>query len=341
VKPRQKRQLVRWTQQAYRVSERRAIRVVGMRRSSARYRSHAKSQEGLRQRLKELAAIHVRYGYRRLTVLLRREGWPVNAKRIYRLYKQEGLIVRSKQRRKIARRERLPQPLAGKPNQCWSMDFVTDKLVDGRAFRILTVIDQYTRECVWLEADRSLSGVKVAAALTAAIAERGEAPASITCDNGAEFTSKALESWAMDHDVRLCFIRPGRPVENGFIESFNGRLRDECLNVSWFRSLPEARRRLLLWRAHYNQQRPHSALGDQTPEVFARKYRQPRFALPTVATATTACGQGFASPAKAALDRKRPLPEDNLEEGEALKRIAQTRDSLLSIWSEFQARESA
>lgn len=151
---------MRWTQEAYQVSERRAIRVIGAKRSSCWYRSHAKSQDGLRQRLKELAATHVRYGYRRLTVLLRREGWKVNAKRVYRLYAEEGLAVRTKQREKIARRQRLPPPTAKRPNQCWSMDFVSDKLADGRPYRILTVVDQFTRECVWMEADFSMNGGK-------------------------------------------------------------------------------------------------------------------------------------------------------------------------------------
>ena len=343
MKPRHKRRLARWTQQAYQISERRAIRVIGISRSTCRYASHAVNQDGLRQRLRELAAVHVRYGYRRLTVLLRREGWPVNAKRIYRLYSEEGLIVRTKVRKKMARRERLPQPAAARPNQCWSMDFVSDKLADGRSFRILTIVDQFTRECVCLEADRSMTGAKVAAALATASAERGDLPASITCDNGSEFASKALESWAMDHDVRLCFIRPGRPVENGFIESFNGRLRDECLNVSWFHSLADANRKLTLWRTHYNHQRPHSALDDRAPAVFAKLHQQQRgarLALNTVNTATIASGKGFAPPAHAALDRKRPLPEDNHYEGEALKRIAQTRDSLLSIWSDWNARQT-
>jgi putative transposase len=223
---------VRWTQQAYRVSERRAIGLIGMHRSSCPYCSKASHQDGLRQRLKELAATHVRYGYRRLSVLLRREGWKVNAKRIYRLYRDEGLMVRTKQRKKIARRERSPQPLASRPNQCWSMDFVSDKLVDGTTFRTLTVVDQFTRECVWLEADRSMTGANVVAALTKASAERRGPPTSITCDNGSEFASRIVEAWAIDNQVRLCFIRPGRPVENGFAESFNGRLRDECLNAA-------------------------------------------------------------------------------------------------------------
>ncbi len=238
-----------------------------------RYRSRKVFDEVLRHRLRELAATHVRYGYRRLTVLLRREGWHVNAKRIYRLYTEEGLIVRTKQRRKIARRQRVATPMATGADQCWSMDFVSDKLADGRSFRILTVVDQFTRECVWLEADRSMTGMKVAQALERAKCERGSLPDSITVDNGSEFCSRALEAWAMGHDVQLCFIRPGRPVENGFIESFNGRLRDECLNVEWFSSLEDARQKLAKFRKHYNQQRPHSALADRTPAAFAELHR--------------------------------------------------------------------
>lgn len=213
--------------------------------------------------------MHVRYGYRRLTVLLRREGWHVNAKRIYRLYRDEGLIVRTKQRRKMARRRPVSSGIAARPNQCWSMDFVSDKLADGRSIRILTVVDQFTRECVGLKADRSMSGMKVAEALAEAKQERARLPESITVDNGSEFSGRALEAWAMSSEVRLCFIRPGRPVENGFIESFNGRLRDECLNVEWFSSLEDARRKLAKFREHYNRERPHSSLADRTPAAFA------------------------------------------------------------------------
>lgn len=333
---------MRWTRQAYQVSERRAIRVIGVHRSSCRYRSKRSQQEELRQRLKELAATHVRYGYRRLTVLLRREGWKVNAKRVYRLYREEGLIVRTKQRKKIARRQRVPQPLAVQPNQCWSMDFVSDKLADGRAFRILTVVDQFTRECIWLEADRSMTGARVAKALTQAAAERNGFPKSITCDNGSEFGSRIVEAWAMEHDVRLCFIRPGRPVENGFAESFNGRLRDECLNVNWFSSLGDAHRKLATWRRHYNEQRPHSALEDRAPASFAKLHvqRGTRFALNTFHKANDNPAQGFATPAKAALDPGRHLPQDDQYEGEALFRIAQSRDPLLSLWSDWKARQS-
>lgn len=195
-------------------------------RSSQRYRSRKDPQIPLRRRLKELASTYVRYGYPRLTVFLRREGRKVNAKRIYRLYSEEGLTVRTKQRKKLARRQRLPAPAATRPNLCWSMDFMSDRLADGRAFRILTIVDQYTRECVALAAHRSMSGTKVVAALNRASQEYGGSPESITCDHGSEFAGRVLEAWAMGHGVQLIFIRPGRPMENGFIESFNGRLRE-------------------------------------------------------------------------------------------------------------------
>jgi putative transposase len=265
--------LARWAQEAYRISERHAARLVQLAIGTRRYRSRKGFDEVLRHRLREMAGTHVRYGYRRLTVLLRREGWHVNAKRIYRLYREEGLIVRTKQRRKMARRRPVPTGVAVRPNHCWSMDFVSDKLADGRPFRILTVVDQFTRECVKLEADRSMTGMKVVQALERAQQERGSLPKSITVDNGSEFCSRAMEAWAMSHEVQLCFIRPGRPVENGFIESFNGRLRDECLNVEWFTSLDDARQKLAKFREHYNQQRPHSALADRTPAAFAALHR--------------------------------------------------------------------
>lgn len=306
------------------------------------YKSRKKPQEPLRRRLREIAATHVRYGYRRLTVLLRREGWRVNAKRIYRLYEDENLKVRSVERKKIARRQRIPQGQARGPNHCWSADFVSDKLSDGRSIRILTVIDQFTRECIWLEADRSMNGPKVVAALMRAIAERGAAPDSITLDNGSEFAGRAMEAWAIQTGVQLCFIRPGRPVENGFIESFNGRLRDECLNVEWFTSLDEAREKLAAWRDHYNHRRPHSALDDRPPAVFAGLHgiKPKRFALSNPDTTNGEPPQGSASPAIAALDPALRLSEDIHDQGEALFRIARSQSSLLSLWSDFQARNS-
>jgi putative transposase len=308
--------------------------------STLLYKSRKKTQEPLRRRLREIAGTYVRYGYRRLTVLLRREGWKINAKRVYRLYDEENLKVRSVERKKIARRRPVSQSQAAGPNPCWSADFVSDKLSDGRAIRVLTVIDQFTRECVWLEADRSMSGPKVVAALTRAVTERGAAPCSMTLDNGSEFVGRAMEAWAIQTGVQLCFIRPGRPVENGFIESFNGRLRDECLNVEWFNSLEQAREKLANWRHHYNHQRPHSSLDDRPPALFASLHGvgPKRFALSDPNKTNGEPGQWFASPADAAVDPARRLSEDTYDQGEALLRIARSQDSLLSLWSDFHAR---
>jgi putative transposase len=250
------------------MSQRRVAQLIPVERMTLRYEHHRDPQEALRIRLRELAGSRVRYGYRRLTVLLKREGWEVNAKRIYRLYTEEGLIVRTKKRKERAQRQRVAQGSALRPNQKWSMDFVAQRLPDARWIRVLTVVDQYTRECVTLLADNTLSGEKVAMALDKVLLQR-EVPESITVDNGAEFTSKALDHWAYRNGVHLDFIRPGRPVENGYIESFNGKLRDECLNVEVFFNLADARRKLYLWRRDYNHQRPHSALDDRTPAEFA------------------------------------------------------------------------
>jgi putative transposase len=249
-------------------------------RSTMTYRSRRDPQDALRMRLHQLAASRVRFGYRRLTVMLRREGWMVNPKRIYRLYTEDGLAVRTKVRKKIARRARVPMQRATRPNEKWSMDFVAARLLDGRWFRVLTVVDQFTRECVLLLADSSLTGHKVAVALSQALVERG-APRSITVDNGTEFVSKAMDVWAYQHGVQLDFIRPGRPVENSYIESFNGRLRDECLNVEVFFTLADVREKLEHWREDYNQVRPHSALNDQSPQTFATTW------APSAASAST------------------------------------------------------
>lgn len=239
-----------------------------MARATLRYQSHPDPQDTLRMQLRELAASRVRFGYRRLTVLLRREGWPVNAKRIYRLYTEEGLTVWTKHRTKAACRHRVPQAVATAPNQRWSMDFMSERVADGRWFPILTVVDQFTRECLLLLTDGSLSGAKVAAALEPVVRQRGT-PRSITVDNGSEFASRAMDAWAYRHGIQLDFIRPGKPVENGFIESFNGRLRDECLNVEVFFELDDVREKLAHWQQDYNRTRPHSALRDQAPAIFA------------------------------------------------------------------------
>ena len=234
--------------------------------------------------------------------MLRREGWPVNAKRIYRLYAADGLAVRTKVRKKIARRARIPAQSATRPNQKWAMDFVAARLFDGRWFRVLTVVDQFTRECLLLLADRSLNGHQVALALSQVIAERG-APTSITVDNGSEFYSRAMEAWACQHGVQLVFIRPGKPVENSYIESFHGRLRDECLNVEVFFGLSDARDKLEHWRQDYNEVRPHSALADRAPAEFVRDWQQ------SSATSLRTAGPADQAPAGAVQRSDAPEPK--------------------------------
>jgi putative transposase len=273
VKPAQRRSLVDFLRVGFRVSERRACRVIGMHRTRYRYRSRAQDQTALRMRLRELASVRVRYGYRRLHVLLRREGWPVNAKRVYRLYRLEGLMVRSKMRKKRASALRPLLPTAQAPNEQWSMDFMSDSLASGQRFRVLTLVDTRSRESPAIEVDRSLTGERVVTVLERVGARCG-LPRVLQVDNGPEFTSRALDAWAHRHGVKLAFSRPGTPTDNPFIEAFNGRLRAECLDQQWFVSLDEARPCLEEWRRDYNTQRPHSALGNQTPAAFIAAWRQ-------------------------------------------------------------------
>jgi len=209
--------------------------------------------------------------------MLRREGWRVNHQRVYRLYRQEDLAVRTRRRRKRASHVRLVLPTATGPNERWSMDFITDRLENGRQFRILTVVDQFTRQCPLLQAGVSMTGRKVAQSLER-LSLYHPLPKAITADNGSEFYSQAMDAWAYRHRVHLQFIRPGKPVDNAWIESFNGRLRDECLNSEVFFSIQDARRKLEAWRIDYDTQRPHSSLGDRTPTEFAREHhrRAPR-----------------------------------------------------------------
>jgi putative transposase len=278
LKPAARRELVSQIRQGYQLSENRACGLIGITRWINRYQSQRDPQTELRMRLRELAGSRVRYGYRRLTVLLRREGWAVNTKRVYRLYREEGLQVRTKKRGKRGAHARVPLPEAARPNQRWSMDFVSDRLTDGRWFRILTVVDQYTRECLCVHADRSQTGEKVVEHMKRLAALRG-VPESITTDNGSEFAGQAMDIWAQQAGVKLDFIRPGRPAQNGYIESFNGRLRDECLNTELFSSLADAREKLQRWQRDYNQTRPHSGLADRTPEEFVRALGWGPFAL--------------------------------------------------------------
>ena len=211
-----------------------------------------------------------RYGYRRVHVLLRREGWEVNSKRVLRLYREEGLSIHTKRKRKSASHVRVPLPRAPDRNQRWSIDFVADRLADGRAYRVLTAVDQKTRESLVLEVAFSLPSKRVTEALDSVIARRGK-PQAITIDNGTEFTCHHFDAWAFARGIVLDFIKPGRPVENAFIESFNGRLRDECLNAHWFVSLREAQTVIETWRRDYNETRPHSSLGNQAPQEYAAR----------------------------------------------------------------------
>jgi putative transposase len=295
--------------QGYQLSENRACGLIGITRWINRYQSQRDPQTELRMRIRELAGSRVRYGYRRLTVLLRREGWVVNAKRVYRLYHEEGLEVRTKKRSKRAAHARVPLPEAAQPNQRWSMDFVSDRLTDGRWFRILTVVDQYTRECLCIHADRSQSGEKVVEHMRRLTTMRG-VPESITTDNGSEFAGRAMDVWAHQAGVKLDFIRPGRPTQNGYIESFNGRLRDECLNTEVFSNLADAREKLECWRRDYNEMRPHSALADRTPEEFARTLGCRPSTLPSVNKAAPVACQGSAGAGQKtpALDKPSPPP---------------------------------
>jgi putative transposase len=236
----------------------------------------------------------------------------VNAKRVYRIYREEQMQVRTVKRNKLAPHLRVALAGANRPNQRWSMDFVSDRLVKGRWFRILTVVDQYTRECLCALADRSQTGEKVVAQMNRLTTWRG-APESITTDNGGEFAGRAMETWAYQKGVKLDFIRPGKPVENGYIESFNGRLRDECLNGEIFFDLADARAKLERWRKDYNEQRPHSALDDRTPAEFAQAAGGRDFALLTVNKTGPDPGQGSASagPKRPALDRVPALPPES------------------------------
>jgi putative transposase len=286
--------LVSEIRQWHQLSEKRACGLIGITRWINRYQSRRDPQSELRMRLRDLAGNRVRYGYRRLTVLLRREGWIVNTKRVYRLYREEGLEVRTAKRAKRAAHTRVPLPQPVRANQRWSMDFVSDRFSDGRWFRILTVIDQYTRECLCVYADRSQTGEKVVEQMKRLVKLRG-VPESITTDNGSEFAGQAMDEWAHQAGVKLDFIRPGRPAQNGYIESFNGRLRDECLNGEIFFGLADAREKLERWRRDYNQKRPHTALADRTPEEFVRTLGGRPFAFQIVGKTDPRPRQGSAA----------------------------------------------
>ncbi len=254
----------------YRLSERHACELNGLDRSTYRYEPEPDRNAQLRARLTELARQRPRFGYRRLGVLLEKDDEVVNHKRLLRVYQEAGLAVRRRERKRLAR-ERVGMPVLIRPNQEWSIDFVSDALANGRAIRSLTVLDDFTKEAPAIEVDTSLSGLRVTRVLDRIIAERGK-PDGLRLDNGPEFTSRCFIAWAEQRGVPLIYIQPGKPVQNSYIESFNGRFRDECLNANWFENLADARRKIEAWRLDYNQARPHSSLAYRTPEEFARQW---------------------------------------------------------------------
>src|ERR1700730_217698 len=268
VTPAARRQAVAHLCQNHQVSQRRACEVISVDRSSVRYRSVRPDDAIVRVRLRELAAVRRRFGYRRLMILLRREGLQLNHKKLRRLYREERLQVRRRNGRKRALGTRSPMTLPQGPNQRWSLDFLSDTLIDGRRFRILAVVDDFTRECLALVADTSLSGQRVVRELDIIIIGRGR-PASIVSDNGTEFTSMAMLRWAQQEQIAWHYIAPGKPTQNAFVESFNGRLRDELLNETLFTSLAHAREALADWRSDFNTVRPHSGVGGLTPAIYA------------------------------------------------------------------------
>ncbi len=268
VRPAGKRAVVSHLVQAHGLSERRACRLAELNLSTWQYRTRREEQPGLCERIKELAAERRRFGYRRLHALLRREGWRVNHKAVHRIYVEEGLQVRKRKRKRVSRAERCPMLIPEAPNQRWSMDFQHDLLATGQRFRSLNIVDDFSRECPAIEVDTSLPGVRVVRVLDRLAETRG-LPLEIVLDNGPEMISKTLDEWAWRNGVRLNFIEPGKPTQNAFIESFNGRFRYECLNENWFLDLEDAREIIEAWRIDYNTKRPHSALGYATPEEFA------------------------------------------------------------------------
>jgi putative transposase len=260
---------------AWDLSERRACAILTVNRRAVRYKSVRKDiSAALRMRIKEIAGVRIRYGQRRIHVLLRREGWLVNIKRVSRIYREEGLAIRTKtprRRRAAIVREQPAKPTA--TNQCWAMDFMHDVLADGSKIRLLTIVDTYSRESVALEVSFGCKSTQVVEVLREAIKRRGT-PDRIRCDNGPEFVSLQLDQWAHWNRVKLDFSRPGRPSDNAFCESFNNRVRQELLNPNWFPSLEDARRQAAEWRQDYNTNHPHSSLGDLTPEEFANRSKQ-------------------------------------------------------------------
>ena len=271
VTPAARRSVVTYLRENHQLSERRACTIVRLCRSSCRYQAKPKNDDEIRSRLRELAEKRRKFGAPRLHTLLRREGRLINHKRTERIYREEGLSLRMKRRKKRISHLRVVMDRPERINQHWSMDFVSDSLYNGRRFRVLTIVDDFSRESPALEVDHSLTGQRVTRVLDR-IAMTRDLPEMITVDNGPEFIGKALDLWAFKNQIKLRFIQPGKPVQNAYIESFNGKFREECLNDNIFVSLQSAREIIENWRQDYNSERPHSSLNDMTPEAFASTF---------------------------------------------------------------------
>lgn len=259
----------------YACSKRRAAHLARVSRSYFYYQPRPRDDRAERARIKEIASIRVRYGMRRIHTLMRREGWLINHKKTHRIYCEEGLNLRRKRpRRRVAAAHRTERPELKDVNECWSMDFVADNLFNGRRIRALTVVDNFTRECLAITVDHRLKGDDVVMTMSHIKSHKG-LPRRIQVDNGSEFISKALDLWAYEHNVTLDFSRPGKPTDNAYIESFNGSFRDECLNLNWFLSLADAQEKIENWRLEYNEFRPHQSLNNMTPVQFLNSLSRP------------------------------------------------------------------
>jgi len=281
VKPADKRKVVSYLVQNKVLSQRRSCRLLKIHPKIYRYVSLKSNDTVLRSNLIDIAKQRKRFGYRRVHVMLKRKGFDVNHKKVYRIYKEENLSVRRTKRKRLksGQRENILIPIF--PNEQWAMDFMSDSLFSGRKFRTLNILDLFNRECIAIEADNSLTGTKVTQILNRLIETRGM-PKSITIDNGTEFTSRAFDQWAYEKGIKLNFIQPGKPSQNGFVESFNGKFRDECLNENWFSNLNHAKELIEKWRIDYNTQRPHSSLNNLTPEEYTKCWENTKLKVSTI-----------------------------------------------------------
>ncbi len=281
----ERKEEVRWLWSHFLVSQRRICELMGVAESSCRYVSRRNDEE-LRTSLVEAAREEPKWGYRRLRLKLEAKGILVNHKRVYRVYREAGLLIRRRRRKRLLRAGFVRPAVTG-ANQEWAMDFVHDAAESGRKFRVLSVIDVYTRECLALEVDTGFPGPRMTRVLETIVAERG-VPEAIRSDNGPEFTSRHFLAWALEKNIEVVHIEPGKPVQNAHVESFHGKLRDECLNASWFGNLWDARRKIVAWKKKYNEERPHSSLGNVPPAVFARRIAALR---PPTADSAPQCGE--------------------------------------------------